>query len=273
MSVNMTDSISYWLVNHPKILNFSWSQGETLGSSPLFLTLTVLSYLSLTFLLSNLSLPLLPPTILKRISAVHNLILLALSFTMALGCTLSTFSHAPHLHYILCLPPKTPPRGPLFFWAYVFYLSKILEFIDTFLIILSGSIKRLTFLHVYHHATVVIMCYLWLHSSQSLFPLVLVTNSSVHVLMYTYYLLCALGVRPRWKRIVTECQIVQFQFSFVVLALMLYFHVTHKGSGCAGVWGWCFNVVFYSSLLALFSDFHAKNYGANGKMTVPKKVA
>ena len=63
---------------------------------------------------------------------------------------------------------------------------------------------------------------------------------------------------------------MQFQFSFVVLALMLYFHATDKGSGCAGVWGWCFNVAFYSSLLALFSDFHAKNYG--GK-TAAKKLA
>ncbi|KAJ7968083.1 elongation of fatty acids protein 3-like [Quillaja saponaria] len=255
---DITSTLQYWLVNHPAILNFTWNPGQTLGSSPHFLTFTVLSYLSLTFMLSHLSLPPIKPSLLKSITAVHSLFLLILSFIMALGCILSIFQ-APHLHWIICLPPQTPPKGPLFFWAYIFYISKVIEFIDTLLIILSNSIKRLTFLHVYHHATVVIMCYIWLQTSQSLFPAVLVTNASVHVLMYAYYLSCALGVRPKWKKLVTDCQLVQFYSSFVVLGLMLYYHFT--GLGCSGAWSWCFNVVFFASLLALFADFHAKNYG------------
>ncbi|KAH7511122.1 hypothetical protein FEM48_ZijujUnG0042100 [Ziziphus jujuba var. spinosa] len=176
----------------------------------------------------------------------------------AVGCTLSSLSHTPHLHWIICFPPKTPPSGPLFFWAYIFYLSKILEFLDTLLIILSGSISRLSFLHVYHHSTVVVMCYIWLQTSQSLFPVALVTNASVHVLMYGYYLLCAVGIRPKWKRVVTDCQIVQFMFSFAVSGRMLYLHF--YGSGCSGMWGWCFNAVFNASLLYLFFDFHSKSY-------------
>ncbi|KAG2703706.1 hypothetical protein I3843_06G141100 [Carya illinoinensis] len=259
---HFSSALQYWLVKHPIIFHFSWTQGQTLGSSPLFLTLTVLSYLFLTFLLSRLPLPPIRPSLFKSITAVHNLVLLVFSLIMALGCSVSTLSYAPHLLWVICLPPKTPPNGPIFFWAYMFYLSKILEFIDTLLIIVSNSTRRLTFLHVYHHAAVVIMCYIWLQTSQSMFPLVLVTNASVHVLMYAYYLCCVLGVRPRWKRLLTECQIAQFLSSFVVLGMMLYYHFT--GSGCSGVWGWCFNTVFYSSLLALFLDFHAKNY-ANSK--------
>ncbi|XP_020221836.2 putative elongation of fatty acids protein DDB_G0272012 [Cajanus cajan] len=253
--------LEYWLVNHPTIRNFSWIPGKTLGSSPLFLCLTILSYLFSTFILPHrIPLPSIPPQILKPISALHNISLLLLSFIMALGCLLSVFCYAPHLQWIICLPPHTKPTGPLFFWAYIFYLSKILEFVDTLLIILSNSIKRLTFLHVYHHSTVVVMCYIWLQTSQTLFPAVLFTNASVHVLMYAYYLSCALGVRPRWKKLVTNVQIMQFYSSFGVLGVMLYYHFT--GSGCSGVWGWVFNVVFYASLLALFVDFHKKSYGA-----------
>nr|KYP63160.1 Elongation of fatty acids protein 1 [Cajanus cajan] len=223
--------LEYWLVNHPTIRNFSWIPGKTLGSSPLFLCLTILSYLFSTFILPHrIPLPSIPPQILKPISALHNISLLLLSFIMALGCLLSVFCYAPHLQWIICLPPHTKPTGPLFFWAYIFYLSKILEFVDTLLIILSNSIKRLTFLHVYHHSTVVVMCYIWLQTSQTLFPAVLFTNASVHVLI------------------------------FGVLGVMLYYHFT--GSGCSGVWGWVFNVVFYASLLALFVDFHKKSYGA-----------
>ncbi|KDP38885.1 hypothetical protein JCGZ_05042 [Jatropha curcas] len=251
-------TLQYWLVNHPNILHFSWTPGQTLGSTPQFLSFTVLTYLFLTFLLSYASLPSLGPHFLKPITALHSFTLFLLSFIMASGCIFSIIYHAPDLHHIICFPPHTSPSGPLFFWAYIFYLSKILEFIDTLLIILSNSIKRLTFLHVYHHATVVIMCYLWLNTSQSLFPIALITNSVVHVLMYYYYLLCAMGVRPKWKRLVTDFQIVQFVFSFAVSCLMLYYHFT--GLGCSGMWGWCFNAIFNASLLVLFVNFHGKSY-------------
>lgn len=252
-------TIKYWLVDHPTITNFEWNHEITHFSSLQFLIFTIITYLSLTFLLSHSSLSPLPPPLLRLISAVHNLIILLLSFTMAVGCTLSTLFHMPAPHLIFCFPAnQTPPRGPAFFWAYIFYLSKILEFIDTLLIILSGSIGRLSFLHVYHHSTVLIMCYIWLETSQSLFPVALVTNATVHTVMYGYYLMCTLGIRPSWKRLVTDCQIVQFVFSFLVSGVMLYYHFTRYP--CSGFLGWCFNAAFNASLLYLFIDFHSKNY-------------
>ncbi|CAN6543177.1 hypothetical protein ACFX13_020422 [Malus domestica] len=264
MNLNISSTFQYWLVKHPVILHFSWIPGETPASTPLFLTLTIISYLALTFLLSHLPLPLIKPRRLKPITAFHNLNLLLLSLVMAVGSLVSIFSYAPYPFWIICLPPKTPPTGPLFFWAYIFYLSKIYEFVDTFLIILSGSFQRLTFLHVYHHTMVLVMCYIWLHTSQSLFPAVIVANGTVHVVMYTYYLLAALGARPKWKRRVTEFQIFQFMSSFVGLVWMLIYHF-NRSAGCSGIWGWCFNIFFYVSLLALFMDFHHKSYGSSKK--------
>ncbi|XP_050376045.1 elongation of fatty acids protein 3-like [Argentina anserina] len=259
----MKSTLQYWLVDHPSILHFTWTEGQTPASTPPFLTLALLSYLSLTLLLTRLPLP---PLNIKPISALHNLTLLLLSLTMAVGTTLSILSSPSST---LCFSPAAAPTGPLFFWAYVFYLSKLLEFLDTLFIILSGSLRRLSFLHVYHHATVLVMCYLWLHTRQSLFPVALVTNASVHVLMYGYYFLCAVGIRPRWKRAVTDCQIVQFVFSFAVSGRMLYLHFS--GSGCSGIWGWCFNAVFNASLLALFLDFHGKSYAGRTKMNAKDK--
>ncbi|KAI4367449.1 hypothetical protein MLD38_023186 [Melastoma candidum] len=106
------------------------------------------------------------------------------------------------------------------------------------------------------------MCYLWLETRQSLFPIALVTNASVHVVMYSYYFLSGIGIRPRWKRVVTDCQIVQFVFSFVVSGVMMWEHFVREG--CSGFFGWCFNAVFNASLLALFVDFHGKNYAKGG---------
>ncbi|XP_016512058.1 uncharacterized protein LOC107829129 [Nicotiana tabacum] len=269
-------TIHYWLVTHPIITNFQWKQGSTFGASPLFLTLAVLTYLTLTFSFDHFPLlPPLSPTALRLISAVHNLILCLLSLIMAVGCSLSAVHQMPKNDWtwVICFPANhTLPRGPVFFWAYIFYFSKILEFVDTLLIILSGSrTRRLSFLHVYHHAVVVVMCYLWLSSSQTLFPVALVTNASVHVLMYAYYFLCTLGVRPWWKRLVTDFQIIQFVFSFLISGLMLFYHFT--GSGCSGIQGWCFNAVFNASLLALFLDFHSKNYAKKRKALDKNKLS
>ncbi|KAD6795441.1 hypothetical protein E3N88_06337 [Mikania micrantha] len=262
---NHRPNIHYWLVDHPTITNFEWKPNHTWGASLLFLSTTILAYLLLTFTLRRIpSIATVNSTFVRLISAVHNLILLILSLAMAVGCSLSTLSQMPNHRWIFCFPPnQTPPRGPVFFWAQIFYFSKILEFIDTLLIILSGSDRRLSFLHVYHHSVVLIMCYVWLSTSQSLFPVALVTNASVHVLMYAYYLLAAFGWRPWWKVLVTDCQIIQFVFSFMVSFVMLYYHFT--GSGCSGFLGWCFNAVFNASLLALFTNFYFKNYAKKNK--------
>ncbi|XP_042492751.1 elongation of fatty acids protein 3-like [Macadamia integrifolia] len=271
-------NLRWWLVDHPVVSNFEWKEGQTWGASSQFVATTVLTYLSLTTVLHLKTTSATPstsptPLFLRLISAVHNLILLLLSIIMAIGCTLSTASQMKDIRWIFCFPPNTPPSGPIFFWAYIFYLSKFLEFIDTVLILLSPSTnRRLTFLHVYHHAVVVVMCYLWLHTSQSLFPVALVTNASVHTVMYGYYMLCSIGRRPWWKRLVTDFQILQFVFSFGVSMVMLWFHFNGGGGGvCCGIWGWCFNAVFNASLMVLFVDFHSRNYAGRRKREKDKK--
>lgn len=70
--------------------------------------------------------------------------------------------------------------------------------------------KPLTVLHIFHHSVVVVMAWLWLDQAQSLQQLALLTNTGVHVIMYYYYYRCALGKPPRWKRLVTNIQILQF---------------------------------------------------------------
>ncbi|KAI3951616.1 hypothetical protein MKX01_018732 [Papaver californicum] len=253
--------LHYWLIDQPMISEFRWIEGETFGGSTEFLVTAVITYLSLTTIIHFIILPLKStaensstsssspesPSILRYVSAIHSLILLNLSFIMAIGCILSTSSQMLNARWIFCFPPNnTPPSGP------------ILEFVDTLLILLNRGNRRLTFLHVYHHVVVVVMCDIWLHTSQSLLPVALVTNALVHTLMYAYYM-CALGKRPPWKRIVTDCQIVQFKFSFGVSIVMFWFHFTGN-EGCSGIWGWVFNAVFNASLFALFTDFHTKNY-------------
>lgn len=46
-------------------------------------------------------------------------------------------------------------------WAlWLFYISKLLEFVDTLFFIVRKKFKQLTFLHVYHHSTM--FCFWWI---------------------------------------------------------------------------------------------------------------
>nr|GMD15380.1 elongation of fatty acids protein 3-like [Ipomoea batatas] len=268
MSVMETllSAVHYWLVDHPVIRQYEWKQGHTLGASPLFVAVTVISYPSITLFLHRFAvLPdLSTAAAFRHVAAVHSMILCLLSLAMAVGCTLATHHQMPSWRWVVCFPvdPATLSSGPVFFWGYICYLSKILEFIDTLLILLGGSRsrRRLSFLHVFHHAGVVVAGYLILSTAQSMLPVALVTNAAVHVLMYAYYFLCALGHRPRWKKLVTDCQIIQFVFGLVMSGLMLYYHFT--GSGCSGVRALFYNIAFVALLLTMFLDFHSTSYSS-----------
>ena len=112
-----------------------------------------------------------------------------------------------------------PPVG---FILYVFYLSKILDFLDTFFIIAEKRWKQLSFLHVYHHFSIFMVSWVvweWLFGTSRLsltlatscfLPHVscvlrqfywlnlnvgydgdvyvtIVLNGFIHTVMYTYY--------------------------------------------------------------------------------------
>jgi hypothetical protein len=75
-------------------------------------------------------------------------------------------------------------------YAWVFYVSKIYEFLDTFIMLLKNNLKQVSFLHVYHHATISFMWWMIAHRApggDAYFSAAL--NSWVHVCMYTYYLM------------------------------------------------------------------------------------
>lgn len=116
--------------------------------------------------------------------------------------------------------------GPVYFWSYVFYLSKYVELLDTLFVVLRGSAVPHFGLQVYHHALVLPMMWLWLESSMSLQHIGLLFNTGVHVVMYLYYALVTLKVDKRklwWKRYITRLQIVQFVTSFCCMLPSLYF--------------------------------------------------
>lgn len=104
---------------------------------------------------------------------------------------------------------RAQPEGGLWFWSYVYYLSKYYELLDTVLQLLKGRPPPHFGLHAYHHAVVLLMAWAWLEYVQTLQYIGLLFNTSVHVVMYYYYFRRVLKLPVPWKRFVTVFQIVQ----------------------------------------------------------------
>ncbi|XP_050520234.1 elongation of very long chain fatty acids protein AAEL008004-like [Daktulosphaira vitifoliae] len=100
------------------------------------------------------------------------------------------------------------------FWY--FFLSKLIDLSDTIFFVLRKKQSQVTFLHIYHHVNMVITCWFSLKYIKDTEQLLLVglLNSFVHVIMYSYYFLSALGPHMAkylwWKKYLTSLQIAQF---------------------------------------------------------------
>jgi elongation of very long chain fatty acids protein 4 len=147
-----------------------------------------------------------------------------------------------------------------------FYFSKVIEFIDTFIFILRKKNNQLSFLHIYHHATMVPLWWIgikWYAGGLSFFSAL--CNSLVHVVMYTYYFLSAFGEMFQkylwWKKYLTMFQLLQF---FVVLVhITIAFNV-----GCDYDWRPQVALFFYLiSHILLFTNFYKHAYNNNKKKT------
>ena len=111
-------------------------------------------------------------------------------------------------------------------WWY--YMSKLIEFLDTIFFILRKKGSQLTFLHVYHHSTMFL--FWWVGARFVAGGCALsgaMVNCFVHVVMYSYYGLTAMGPRVRrylwWKKYLTILQLVS---RLCLMSCSTYFNLT-----------------------------------------------
>lgn len=104
--------------------------------------------------------------------------------------------------------------------VWLYYICKITELLDTVFFVLRKRQRQVTFLHLYHHTLMPICAFIGVkYFAGGHGTLLGCINSFIHIWMYAYYLLSALGPHMQkylwWKKYLTTLQIVQFLIIFV----------------------------------------------------------
>lgn len=148
--------------------------------------------------------------------------------------------------------------------AWWYFFSKVIELLDTVFFVLRKKQNQVSFLNVYHHTITCLFswCYLkYLPGEQGV--VIGFLNSVVHVVLYTYYLIAALGPKYKkylwWKKYVTKIQLAQFCIMLAYLGTLLVFDCKLPKSLTFFFVG---NVVIF---LYLFADFYRKAYARRPK--------
>jgi len=141
------------------------------------------------------------------------------------------------------------------FW--VFYAQKFWEFLDTWFFLMRKSFRQVTFLHVFHHCSICVVVGLILpfeFNGDMYLPILL--NALVHVLMYSHYLVSALGLSTPWKPYLTSMQLLQF----VLIAVQSSLSLSHGDSCGSPYFAKVLMVAYMGSMLLLFGNFFFHAY-------------
>jgi len=201
------------------------------------------------------------PYQLNFLRIVHNFILCFGSLLMMFGLVKETFlvyqKHGEEA--LFCdVNGRQKESGNLFFWYYIFFLSKFYEFIDTVILVLRK--KELSFLHVFHHFITAILCWVGLYTETSVQWIVVILNATVHIFMYYYYLAATLNSDVWWKKYLTTAQIIQFVIDMAGITVWWYYTLVLNQKCSGSIEAMLFTYFVLGSFLILFIMFYLKTF-------------
>lgn len=276
--IKFIQDLNFLLSEHPSIVHFRWSPTTSWASTWMFLIASIAAYISLCATLHILlrlvrrrkAVPLGP------VPALHSVAMSLLSATIFAGILSSSVAEIrdtrwlwrrskTSFEWLLCFPLGTRPSGRVFFWSYVFYLSRFLHVLRTVFAILRNPGKFPGF-QVVNHAILICMSFLWLEFSQSFQVLAILSMTLVFALVYGYRFCTEMGLRKSsYFPFVMFCQIILVitNLGWHVGVLVLHFS---KG-GCNGMGAWAFNALLNSFVLFFLLNFYVNKCLTEAKAT------
>jgi len=143
-------------------------------------------------------------------------------------------------------------------WWYFF--SKFIDYLDSIFFVLRKKFSHLSTLHVVHHGIMPFTAWWgikYVGGGHTTFCGFL--NMGVHVVMYFYYLMSAMGPQVQkylwWKRYLTTMQLVQFATFFIHATFPLFI------KGCEFPKFFSYIILFHGAMFfLLFANFYIQAY-------------
>jgi len=258
--------------------NFDFHVPGLFGNNVTDVMLVIVSYLTIIFAVQAWMGPR-KRFDLKPAFCVHNLILsLGSLVLLALYMEKLLPMIAKHgFYYSICAQDAF--TNNLVALHYVNYLFKLYELSDTVFLVLTK--RSLRFIHYYHHSLTFAVCYSQLVGKTSVSYVPITINLFIHVFMYSYYLMKALGRTMWWKQYLTSMQITQFILDLGIVYYCSYNNLAFNyapfmpNSGdCSGsVPAAIFGVSSLTSYLILFTKLYNDLYqDPQVAVAKPKKI-
>ncbi|KAJ8764361.1 hypothetical protein K2173_006101 [Erythroxylum novogranatense] len=266
----MATLIYYYLSDHPSVISFRWNHANCWGSTWAFLVTSIVFYLC-----SSIFVHLLLALLIKRdrpvplgpIPALHSLSMALISATIFAGILLSTATEIREtrwfwrrsktpFQWLLCFPLGTRPSGRVFFWSYIYYLSRFLHMWRSFFTILR--LRKLVLFQLFNYSIMAFTSFLWLEFSQSFQVLAILISTLVYSVVYGYRFWTAIGFPGVCFPFVVNCQILLLGCNLACHIGVLLLHI-NKG-GCNGIGAWVLNSVLNGAILLLFLNFHVRRH-------------
>jgi elongation of very long chain fatty acids protein 7 len=195
----------------------------------------------------------------RRLLVVYNLAMVAFSFYLFSELTKYGWGG----HYNLSCQPVDYSNSPIALRmaraCYWYFLSKFVEFADTIFFVLRKKHVQVTTLHVIHHGVMPMSVWFGVRFTpgghSTFFGLL---NTFVHVFMYFYYAISALGPKYQkylwWKRYLTALQLLQFILVMVHSFQLLFIDCNYPRAFVFWIGGHAIMFFF------LFADFYKSTY-------------
>ena len=155
-----------------------------------------------------------------------------------------------------------------FYLGYFFWLSKFIDMLDTVFFVLRKKSSQVTTLHIVHHGILPITVWPGLrYANGGNTAVCCVVNGGVHVVMYAYYFLSAMGPRvqavvSKFKKYVTRIQITQF----IAMIIHSFLFLIVEDCGFPVICS-CWVALNEILFLFLFLDFYKNAYGKKAKQS------
>lgn len=203
-------------------------------------TAVVLVYLTMVFLARRLR-KMFNPLDLRRVLVAHNTVCVILSAVSLVVMVMGLWEEGTILKI-------TESNSTLQLGLQLYWMSKYYELLDTVFMLLRHRLRQMSFLHVFHHASMAFLSdYAYNYASWPPMAFGLAINAGIHIIMYSYYGLTAIFPLESfsWKKCVTQLQILQFLLG---ICLCSYGYVYE---------GYCvYSVMYPIVLITLFSNYY-----------------